>query len=432
MQKDNETELNEQFMQNFNKMFEDFEDEEGISDEEDVPSLQSYYFDTHKDDDDMGIPSEQKFIKSKTVSDSDGFSTDYTMYKDDEGYFFIFGDNELYGADREYADWECDTKEQADEWFDNYNGFDEEDHYVDDFDESANREYFIDGKKQSKDKFYDDVVQKDATTKNMIDIEDGKEVSLGDKKYSLKKDSKLKESASEYSSCKYVFDVYEPDEETLEPIKKLGTYTIGIQDLVKKYGLDKIESLVDKRKFDKYEGLERLARDIVSERFHQENPHQEFVVELRREDFSTRQMSAYLGRKLMPPYERRGSRNESRTAHSKMSLNEDLFDDVQSSGEPKGMPQDGQDITISNMLIDNINGEWDTIRQYNDLISALQQAGKDEQMCDVIRDIVNEENTHIGQLQQMLETLSPNTASIADGQKEGQEQLGSEIAKTVI
>ena len=67
-------------------------------------------------------------IRSKSVLDSGGFTTDYTMYRDNRTgtYFFMFGDKDLYDPDPAYADWECETKEEADEWFDSYNGFDED------------------------------------------------------------------------------------------------------------------------------------------------------------------------------------------------------------------------------------------------------------------------------------------------------------------
>ena len=68
-------------------------------------------------------------VASKSVPDSDGFYTDYTWYQsvDGERNIFIFGDNEIYGPDPDYADWECDDEDEAREWFDSYNGFTEED-----------------------------------------------------------------------------------------------------------------------------------------------------------------------------------------------------------------------------------------------------------------------------------------------------------------
>lgn len=62
-------------------------------------------------------------VASKSVTDSDGFQTDYTMYKNSDGkYIFIFGDSDLYEADPDYADYEADNEEEAQEWFDDYRG----------------------------------------------------------------------------------------------------------------------------------------------------------------------------------------------------------------------------------------------------------------------------------------------------------------------
>ena len=74
------------------------------------------------------IPEDERYeyIKSKTVLDSGGWRTDYTMYYDWENdkYIFIFGDNDVYDPTNESPDWECDTEEEANEWFDTYTGFD--------------------------------------------------------------------------------------------------------------------------------------------------------------------------------------------------------------------------------------------------------------------------------------------------------------------
>ena len=68
-------------------------------------------------------------LAGKSVQDSDGFYTDYTLYKDRVTglYFCMFGDEDLYEPDPDYADYETESKEAAYEWFENYNGFDEED-----------------------------------------------------------------------------------------------------------------------------------------------------------------------------------------------------------------------------------------------------------------------------------------------------------------
>lgn len=65
-----------------------------------------------------------ELVDRKSVLDSDGFSTDYSMYYDalNDRYVFVFGDADIYTPEDEDFDWECDTEEEAREWFDNYTG----------------------------------------------------------------------------------------------------------------------------------------------------------------------------------------------------------------------------------------------------------------------------------------------------------------------
>lgn len=75
------------------------------------------------------------FIDSKTVLDSDGFNTEYTMYYDnvEDRYVFVFGDSEIYSPYDGYFDWECETEDEAIEWFNSYTGpgEDDDDYYND-------------------------------------------------------------------------------------------------------------------------------------------------------------------------------------------------------------------------------------------------------------------------------------------------------------
>lgn len=75
-------------------------------------------------------------LDSKSVLDSDGFYTDYTLYQceDSEGnitYVCIFGDNELYTPDNSDPDFETEDEDEAYEWFESYEGFDEDEDYID-------------------------------------------------------------------------------------------------------------------------------------------------------------------------------------------------------------------------------------------------------------------------------------------------------------
>lgn len=123
----------------------------------------------------------------------------------------------------------------------------------------------------------------------------------------------------------------------------------------------------------------------------------------------------------------------------KLVLNEDLFDDVVEVIVPeaeanfsvidvesssKETPNPGTDTGVSNLIIKAINSEWDTIAEYNELIANL---GNNSDMIPVIQDIVAEENTHIGQLQQILLQISPNVQNIEKGEIEGEKQLQETI-----
>ena len=67
-------------------------------------------------------------LASKSVEDSDGFYTDYTLYTDGQTYICMFGDKNLYEPDASYADYETESEQDAWDWFNSYTGFaDEED-----------------------------------------------------------------------------------------------------------------------------------------------------------------------------------------------------------------------------------------------------------------------------------------------------------------
>lgn len=77
-------------------------------------------------------------LAQKQVPDSDGFYTDYTMYISDDGtsYIFMFGDEDMYGPDPQYADYECSDWNEASEWWNGYNGF-EDDNSLNDIQSSS-------------------------------------------------------------------------------------------------------------------------------------------------------------------------------------------------------------------------------------------------------------------------------------------------------
>ena len=64
-------------------------------------------------------------ISSKSVEDSDGFMTDYTLYQDVENnkWVTVFGDKDIYRPEDEEFDNEFDSEDEAKEWFHTYTGF---------------------------------------------------------------------------------------------------------------------------------------------------------------------------------------------------------------------------------------------------------------------------------------------------------------------
>ena len=100
--------------------------------------------------------------------------------------------------------------------------------------------------------------------------------------------------------------------------------------------------------------------------------------------------------------------------------------DVVEEETPSG-PATGAETGIANQIIEMINGEWNTIADYNNLIAMLTQYGFEE-FIPVIEDINNEENLHVGQLQALLQKISPNAGSIQQGELEASsEQMNESV-----
>ena len=80
-----------------------------------------------------------------------------------------------------------------------------------------------------------------------------------------------------------------------------------------------------------------------------------------------------------------------------------------------------------NQLIEMINGEWETIQDYNDLINNLQAIEEYKEYIPVIEGIIKDEHNHIGNLQNVLDKLNPESnQDIYDGDLEAQEILNKE------
>lgn len=79
------------------------------------------------DFDDFYTPDEDRYevVERKDVLDSDGFYTEYTWYNDTltGNNIFIFGDPDFYTPENTTPDYETENDEDAQKWFDSYEGF---------------------------------------------------------------------------------------------------------------------------------------------------------------------------------------------------------------------------------------------------------------------------------------------------------------------
>lgn len=112
------------------------------------------------------------------------------------------------------------------------------------------------------------------------------------------------------------------------------------------------------------------------------------------------------------------------------------------------VPEGPEDMYVANTLNELTKSEYETINQYNDFLLTIQNMvtrpeGMPEEetfeppFCpelaasinSVIKDILAEENKHIGQLQELLKKVSPNAENIEAGAEEAKEQIEEDPEK---
>ena len=112
-------------------------------------------------------------------------------------------------------------------------------------------------------------------------------------------------------------------------------------------------------------------------------------------------------------------------------VDDSMFEIVNSEDEDKveETPKTPDQFVIASMLNSLIRDEWEAIEGYNSTIATLNDIKIEGSLTDinsikkVLTDIVNEENIHVGQLQQALALVSPNAVSIDTGAREAEEQI---------
>ena len=142
-----------------------------------------------------------------------------------------------------------------------------------------------------------------------------------------------------------------------------------------------------------------------------------------------------------------GYKGESLEKKTEECLTEDVEIEIETKDEPKVEVEDSDEHSIKNvpempttdckMVVANIlnpliKDELEAIDGYNSAVATFRgmlEDGTTDKSIDyngiiaVISEITNEENLHIGQLEKLLETVSPNAKSINDGKEEAAEQL---------
>lgn len=88
-----------------------------------------------------------------------------------------------------------------------------------------------------------------------------------------------------------------------------------------------------------------------------------------------------------------------------------------------GATEEMDEYELATSLNNLIRDEYEAIDGYNDMISDLEKNKQNEDIIPVLTDINNEENTHVGQLQEALKTISPAADHIAKGEVEAEGQL---------
>lgn len=91
-----------------------------------------------------------------------------------------------------------------------------------------------------------------------------------------------------------------------------------------------------------------------------------------------------------------------------------------------------KDSGIASIIITAINDEWEAIDFYNSMIATAQAEGYQD-VVEVAKDILNEENIHVGQLQKLLELVQPEAKAIEQGMQEATEQVieGTDVIESL-
>ena len=326
---------------------------------------------------------EWTMVKTKHVYDSDGFLTDYTWYTDGNMHIMMFGDNEIYEPDIDYADYVTEDEEDASDWFDFYEGFEDE---LESYNEFITEEKLI--------KFDIEYTDRESGEQGLKDTIKGKNQADAISKYF----SNPKNVSNEITK------IYRKDKEELNEVAPIIAAAAGaaLSSFASQAGAnlaDKIfEDVSEKYAIGDYVKFSDDIGKIID------------IIKTSDGKEKYEIMSDYKYPFLVDPedIDEISSEDEYNSFYGKIEDLKEVFyykdgkkitEDIKETfGEP---PAPGKDTGVANTLSALIQDEWQAIDGYNKAIENFTNLDM-ENIAEVLKDIVAEENIHVGQLQAAL------------------------------
>ena len=104
----------------------------------------------------------------------------------------------------------------------------------------------------------------------------------------------------------------------------------------------------------------------------------------------------------------------------------ELNEDVEEGEEIPEPPVIGTESAAASIINSLIRDEWVAIEQYNSAMTNFKEMEVSDKIIEVLNHIMIDENTHVGNLQEVLALLAPATDKIEKGNEQAEEILGTE------
>lgn len=199
--------------------------------------------------------------------------------------------------------------------------------------------------------------------------------------------------------------VYPPDRIGVDYTSKPGKYGIVVT-ADKPEKLDKARKVAELFSYN----LEKAGRSGELE-----TKHSSFNKTVRTKDGEEKEVKKYQFTIFVP--------EDAEVIKFDKPIKEDVESEKEELDSTPNTPNTPDEFGTAGLINALIQDEWQAIQGYNDAIATLSATDVDTDIINVFKDIANEENIHIGQLQKALEMVSPNVSSINDGEQEGAKQL---------